>query len=521
MYKLLLSLRYLRSRYIALASIISVMLGVATMIVVNSVMAGFSFEMKNRIHGILSDVVFESHSLEGFYDPQARMREIEEIAGEHIAGMTPIVCVPAMLSFEYGGRNVTRPVQIIGIDEDTKDSAGDYSKYLLHPQNREKFSFALKDGGYDIYDHQGVESTPPRDELKETGWPLRRKKAEWLRRWEEEDARFKALHEPRVHEDMEEHPLMDAEAHAAIEDPFKNSEPETPVFDMAKDQRPGIVLGFALASYRAPDGRDRFLVRPGEDVQLTFPTAGTPPRAVDGLFTVVDLYESKMNEYDSNFVFVPIRRLQELRGMIDPQTGVGYATAIQLKLKDPSKGDEVRDMLRSSKRFPEGLYGIYTWKDKQGPLLQAVAVETAMLNVLLFLIIAVAGFGILATFFMIVVEKTRDIGILKALGASSSGVMGIFLSYGLSLGIVGSGVGMAIGLLMVAYLNPIADVLAWVMGQEVFDPTIYYFHKIPAIVDPWTVTWIVIGAMLIAVLASILPAIRAACLHPVEAFRYE
>ena len=147
--------------------------------------------------------------------------------------------------------------------------------------------------------------------------------------------------------------------------------------------------------------------------------------------------------------------------------------------------------------------------------------ETAILNVLLFMIIAVAGFGILAIFFMIVVEKTRDIGILKSLGASSGGIMGIFLAYGLSLGMVGSGAGLVIGLLFVANINEIADVLAWITGQEVFDPTIYYFQKIPTIVEPLTVAWIVAGAMLIAVVASILPARRAARLHPVEALRYE
>ena len=100
----------------------------------------------------------------------------------------------------------------------------------------------------------------------------------------------------------------------------------------------------------------------------------------------------------------------------------------------------MRDKLRSA--FPPELYGVQTWRDKQGPLLAAVQMETAILNVLLFMIIAVAGFGILAIFFMIVVEKTRDIGILKSLGASGRGIMGIFLGYGLSLGIVGSGAGM-------------------------------------------------------------------------------
>ncbi len=144
-----------------------------------------------------------------------------------------------------------------------------------------------------------------------------------------------------------------------------------------------------------------------------------------------------------------------------------------------------------------------------------------MLNILLFMIIAVAGFGILAIFFMIVVEKTRDVGILKSLGASSRGIMGIFLGYGLSLGFVGAGVGLTIGLLFVHYINQIRDAIEWITGQPVFDPAIYYFYEIPTIVDLFTISWIVLGALMIAVLASVLPAFRAARLHPVEALRYE
>jgi hypothetical protein len=106
----------------------------------------------------------------------------------------------------------------------------------------------------------------------------------------------------------------------------------------------------------------------------------------------------------------------------------------------------------------------------QGPLLAAVQMETTILNILLFLIIAVAGFGILATFFMIVVEKTRDIGVLKALGAPSGGVMSIFLSYGFSLGTVGSGVGMVLGLAVRVLHQRDRRRLEWVTGREVFDP---------------------------------------------------
>ncbi|MDP6676640.1 MAG: hypothetical protein QGI29_03660, partial [Pirellulales bacterium] len=152
MYKLLLCWRYLRTRWIALASVISVTLGVATMIVVNAVMAGFSNEMQNRIHGILSDIIFESHSLSGFQDPQWHIDEIKRAAGDQIAGMTPTVAVPAMLNFQVRGQWVTRQVMFIGIDPNTHAQVSDFSRYLQHPANRQQLSFDLREGGYDTID---------------------------------------------------------------------------------------------------------------------------------------------------------------------------------------------------------------------------------------------------------------------------------------------------------------------------------------------------------------------------------
>ena len=545
MYKLLLCWRYLRTRYIALASIISVMLGVATMIVVNSVMTGFTREMQGRIHGILSDVVFESHSMEGFHDPERHMQQIRKVAGEYIAGMTPTVVVPAMLVLDVNGQYVTRQISFIGIDEATHDQVSDFSRYLQHPSNRDDLSFELREDGYDQLDHQAGENAIPRERMDVAGWVYRRLKARY-------QAEREALMAPPAGMPViapGEGPRGDSAAPrdtaadnvaakgpaaepgtSAGDDevvgpstganPFAAADVEAgKVFDPATEQHTGVVLGFALAAYRLRDGSDRFLALPGDDVKITVPSSGTPPKAVSGEFTIVDFYESKMSEYDANFVFVPIRKLQQMRGMIDPSTGIGNVTSIQIKLHDDANGTKVRDLLRSA--FAPQIYSVQTWRDKQGPLLAAAQLETNILNVLLFMIIAVAGFGILATFFMIVVEKTRDIGILKSLGAPSRGILGIFLAYGLSLGIVGSGVGLVLGLVFVAYINDIADALAWFTGQEVFDPTVYYFQEIPTIVEPFTVTWIVVGAMLIAVLASVLPACRAAMLHPVEALRYE
>ncbi|HEX7447389.1 MAG TPA: ABC transporter permease [Pirellulales bacterium] len=599
MYKFLLCWRYLRTRYIALASVVSVTLGVWAMIAVNAVMSGFAHEMKSRIHGILSDVILEAHDMKGFEDPEYHMEHIRRVAGDYIAGMTPTVHMPAIMTSEYAGKTFTRPITFIGIDETTQGEASDFCKYLLHPANRERLSFDLREGGYDTRDREAGSPEGGRNVLRDAGWPYRRWWANVKRQtaWnppaaEDGNAAFRSAKGASSADDANdledssrglssqvsdgvvpatsvvdvEDALSDAHAVRATgeddamgpqndatfaerkateatfaerqateatfaerkaaddEDNFVPDDPYAPreareVFDPAQKQHTGLVLGIALSNYRDEAGRERFLLMPGDDVRVTFPNAAIPPGAISYWFTVVDLYESKMSEYDSTFVFVPLKKLQELRGLLDQQTGITYANSVQIRLKNQQDADLVRDKLRRA--FPAELYSVSTWRDKQGPLLAAVQMETAILNVLLFLIIAVAGFGILAIFFMIVVEKTRDIGILKALGASGRGVMGIFLSYGLSLGLVGSGAGLVIGLLFVVYIDNIAKLLGAITGHEVFDPTIYYFYKIPTIIEPLTVTWIVCGAVAIAVLASVLPARRAARLHPVEALRYE
>jgi lipoprotein-releasing system permease protein len=445
--------------------------------------------------------------------------------------------------------------------------------YLQHPANREHFSFDLREGGYDARDQQ-VADGEERKELAFAGWQYRRRVAAINARMQREaytplDGRLPTTtseppatdapsNQPQAASPIPDDLLADeagegdasdsAEAGGTLDaiaagggvrNPFDGRwdapQGEANVFDPATEQHTGIVLGIALPSYRHRDAdgkvRTQFLLRPGDDVQLMIPTAGNNPKPIRDYFTVVDFSDSKMFEYDSTAVFVPIGRLQELRGMYNRANGTTEVNSIRIKLKPGVDAAAVRDKLRAAKvvdqnpeiadapLFPPTVFSVNTWRDNQGPLLAAVEMEKAVLNILLFLIVAVAGFGILATFFMIVVEKTRDIGILKSLGATSRGILGIFLSYGLLLGCVGAGFGLAAGLLFVHYINEIRRFVEQLTGREVFDPTIYYFFEIPTIVDPVTVGFVVFGAMAIAVLASILPALRAAMLRPVDALR--
>jgi len=518
MYRWMLCFRYLRTRYIALASIVSVTLGVATLIIVNSIMAGFAAEMHERLHGLASDILIECHASGGLPDPDANLKEIREVLGDRLDGASVSVHVPGMLGIEFNGQLITRHVNLVGIDPETYDNVSQFGRFLLHPENQAQVVFDLKETGY----------APKRNGFPESGWGYRRQQVDYERYLQQEQQRVTAaLNRGRKAEqevdEASEGPKMALDFSTSM---FANADGEGPKqFDRAVEQFPGIVLGISTCSARLRDDAgavvDHYYCRPGDDVRMMFPNASDNTKVVNQKFTVVDLYESGMSEYDSTFAFVRLDQLQEFRGMIDPSTGVRSVTAIQLKLVDGADLNIARDDLR--RRFPPDQYAlnIQTWRDMQGPLLAAVKLETTLLNILLFLIIAVAGFGILATFFMIVVEKTRDIGTLKALGASGVGIMSIFLSYGVLLGIVGSGVGIVGGLVFIRNINSIAGLIEKITGQEVFDPTVYYFTEIPTIIDPWTIAWVVAGSVSIATMASVLPSLRAARMNPVRSLRFE
>ncbi|QDV15672.1 Lipoprotein-releasing system transmembrane protein LolC [Gimesia panareensis] len=534
MYKSLLCLRYLKTRYIALASIISMTLGVATMIVVNSVMDGFSTDMRTRLRGILADVIVETNSLDGADYTQDLKDRIQRAVGNDIEGMTATVEIYAMLSVQYGSQWQSKPVTLIGIDPATKATVGPLAKYLMHTK----------------------EGTVPNWDLSPEAMSYRKEwttRAQWMvDRWNHNPPPLEEVDEGNEQVSYEESESLDPEPEPKFakengDSPFDTlpkSEGDAPKFagqkekvinpfsqfDKQEERDPSeplkarVYIGYGLVSFPYEDpetGETKMfqIVKPGDDVKISTVTAGHPPEPIHFNATVVDLFKSDMSEHDSSLVFCNLEYLQVARGMITPESGERAITSIQIKLKNPDDAAMVVSKLEEA--LPPSQYRVRTWEDKQGPLLAAVEVESAILNVLLFLIIAVAGFGILAIFFMITIEKTRDIGILKALGASSNGIMSIFLSYGLALGLVGSGVGVVVGLLFVKYINEIEGFITWLTGRKVFDQRIYYFPEISTHVEPMMVFWVAVGAMVIAVLASILPARKAARFHPVESLRYE
>ncbi len=465
MYKYLLCWRYLRTRYIALASVISVMLGVATMIVVNSVMAGFADKMRTRLHGVLSDVVVESYSLDGFYNADEVMARIQQVAGDQVVAMAPTMETFGLFKFKVGPDTFTRQVQLIGVRPEDRARTGDFAEFVSDNRGRK---------------------IPPSFEVPE-GLRMQGRAGQILQGLDNQNDAF-------------------AEA---IKEQMRDEVPDN-----------GMIIGWALGTIHR-GGRDEFIIPPGTKVGIMYPKSGKSKEPGFDEYTVVGYFRSGMSEYDSTQVYVPLEHFQKMRLLIDEQ-GRGAVNQVQIKVKPGADLDKVAQAVQPAlDQLRPWHFRVSTWEQKQGPLLAAVAIEQNILNLLLFFIIAVAGFGILAIFSMIVVEKTRDIGVMKALGASAAGVRGIFLGYGLLLGLVGSGVGMVGGLLFVRYINVIEKGLSVILGRKVFDDSIYYFSEIPTLVEPSTVVGVVVGALLIAAVASVWPAQRAAKLHPVRALRFE
>jgi lipoprotein-releasing system permease protein len=469
-YKLLLCWRYLVKRYLALACVISIMLGVGTLIVVNSVMAGFSTKLKDRLHGLLSDVLVESMYQDGFLDPELHMQRIRNSPiGDKIEAMTPTIETIGLIQITYRGAEMPpRSVRIIGIDPKGRARVGGFAEYLCDPRKRQNPSFEL---------------------------------APEVSRWHDEK--------------YGKPPSLPPPAPVIGPDGLP---PPAPLPDEPKILA-NVIVGYAIAHYRDrhasrdDPNKDIPLLERGDEVILVT-VSGQKLKPVDDRVVVADFFKSEMSEYDQSYVFVPLNWLQHLRTMEN------HASALQIKLKDYQDAPTVVQELK--KLFPrERGYFVETWEDKQGTILAAIFHERALLNILLFLIIGVAGFGILAIFAMIVAEKKRDIGILKALGASNGGVLHIFIGYALLLGIVGTGLGDMLGLTLTVHLNEIEQWLVRLTGQEMFPRDVYYFDQIPTNIQPWMVAWVNIGAVAIAVIFSVLPALRAAMLHPVQALRYE
>ncbi|MDA0803707.1 MAG: ABC transporter permease [Planctomycetota bacterium] len=543
MFPFLLAGRYLRSRLIPLIAVGAVALCVALVVIVVSVMTGFLDMLRNSGRSLLGDVIV-SAPIGGIPYANEFMAELSTLP--EVDASTPLVDTLGLLRMPYpqGSRKETVPVQVWGIDPTSFARVTDYAD--------------------DLYWKPGTE--------EERGL------------MQEDDPRL---------------PLDDSLLRQG----------ETLLDGQGK---PAIVLGMhvSIVNSRQGDGsyRNRYgWFLPGMEVVLTVVPIGESGRVGaqrDRVFTIANEIQTGIYEVDKNRVFVPIGVAQELLQMdaapiVDasaepdangqfPVRGTSPArvSKILVRAKPGVTAAALRDLVEArlnafterismdpgrQGRIPLNM-NVLTWEQQLRDLIAPVEKEREMMRILFSIIYLVCAGLILSIFWAIVAEKTRDIGILRAVGASRWGILSTFLSYGLAIGVIGSLLGVALASVVVTRINDIHDAIghdapAWTWisayaiaaaatwgvvcyarraillrtllfgivamtaallgialllheGTLIWDPSVYYFVDIPSTVDWTTAVFTALGGVVFSVIGAAIPAAKAADTDPVEALRY-
>jgi lipoprotein-releasing system permease protein len=254
---------------------------------------------------------------------------------------------------------------------------------------------------------------------------------------------------------------------------------------------------------------------PGSQITLWNPEGrstvmGTVPREVT--YTVGAVFEIGVYDYDKAFVLLPMQDAQELLLMGD-QVGM-----VEIQTSNPDRIQEIVAPLRS---FVQGRGMIVDWRQMNSALFQALEVERVAMFVVLSLIVLVAVFNILSSLIMLVRAKTRDIAILRTMGASRRGMMKVFMTVGVTIGSLGIVLGIVLGAVFLYIRQDVVDAIQKVTGQNLWDPSVRFLTDLPAKPNPVEITAIIVTALVLSFLATLYPAYKAASTDPVQVLRYE
>ena len=481
MYKLTLILKYLRKRRIAWVSLIAVMLCTAMVLIVISVMGGWLTMFKAKFRGMSGDIVITRKGLAGFSGYEQMLSQIKKLP--QVDQALPLIHTLGLINID---NQIIDGVEVTGLDIAEFSHFNNFRESLLR-----QYQLPIKDG-----------KTPP---------PV---------------ASFGLL--PDVN--------------------YKERRPNDP---RAAD-RPGIIVGGPLVGITKD--KNNQLVVPSFLFDGVWCRLEVVPVASDlmslkdvtpvaNIYWIVDASRTQLFQIDEHAAYVPFDVLQKdmrmdaqnYTEMVDgksvPRVQPARCSEIQVNLKAGANREEMLEKINdivqtiSMKLEPAAAYPVMAipWEkqDQVAGFLGAVENEKSLVTFLFGIISIVAIFLVFCILYMIVVEKTKDIGIIKSVGATSQGVAVIFLGYGLAIGIVGGGFGLAIATLIVTYINEIHTELGRLFGIVIWKPEVYAFDKIPDHVDPLTAAIVVAVAILSAVLGAVVPAIRAARSNPVESLRFE
>ena len=274
-----------------------------------------------------------------------------------------------------------------------------------------------------------------------------------------------------------------------------------------KKNRAGIILGKELSR--------RLGVGVGDIVSMVSPVSRVTPVGLIPrmkLFKVVGVFESGMYEYDANLSFILLKSAQKFFSMKNGVSG------IEVRVADIEQAGNIASVIQKELGFP---YLVRDWMQMNRNLFSALKLEKIVMFIILILIIFVAAFNIVSTLFMLVMEKAKEIAILKSMGASCSSIMKIYSYQGLVIGLVGTFLGCATGFVIVPNLNEIVGSIESIFGIVAFPSDVYYLDRLPSKIQYMDSFLIIIFSVVICLVASLYPAWRASKLDLVDGLRYE
>ncbi len=525
MYKLFLTLRYLRKNRIAYFAIAAVTLCVAMVLTVMSVMGGFLDTVKQRARGLLGDIVVDNSRYEGFPLYEEFIEEIEQ--WPEIVAATPVIYTYGILNIRSTG--LRTPVSVVGIRLEEVFQVNDFKSGLYYEAHY-----------------------PGTTTLAEQSQPLAGVQADGQVVLPEpyQSALERSRKDPRTPPDdsapTEMNRFLLSQELKAVPGIYElNAGGPFPA--MAGQPHFGLIIGRDIIARRLPDGSyERMPYYPRGCVATVLMGRGEGAE-VDQFsqpFRYTDDSRTGIYEIDSRHVYCDFDMLQKAIWMNEAELtdGSGMAPArcsqIQIRIAPGVDADVLAKRLSDAyfrllsrpefndlPQFERNLIRTvraFTWEQSQAHVIGPVEKERQLVTILFAIISLVAVVLILCILYMIALQKTRDIGILKSVGGSSAGVACIFLTYGAAVGIVGSTLGTALGYQFVNAINDVQQHLidinpAW----QVWDRSVYSFDEIPSTIRLVDIVIVVLSAIAASTVGAAAAAWRAGSMEPVEALRYE
>lgn len=269
-----------------------------------------------------------------------------------------------------------------------------------------------------------------------------------------------------------------------------------------------ILIGKALA--------EGLGLRVGDPITLYSPTGASSAfgnlGGLEKAYRVGGIFSSGTMDFDQAFIFMPLEQAQLFYGKESAWD------VIELKIEQPDRVEALRMPVQQA----AGQTGLVTdWRDRLAAFWGALKVERVAMSIILGLVVAIAALNIISGIVMLVKNKTRDIAILRTVGASQSSMLRVFFLSGAMIGVAGTLTGLILGLLFCLNIGSIQHFLEWIFQTELFNADVYMLDAVPALVDPVDVFWVTVWSFFMSCVAGLIPSWQAAKLDPVEALRYE